>query len=105
MDLDNVYLATDVVVVPSEHEGFCYALLERAARECALICSDIPGPDAIVINKRNGILITPKNIDSLMVSMSELFNDREMTKKYGEQAYMIASEFERKKSCYIIVTT
>ena len=32
-----------------------------------------------------------------MVSMSELFNDREMTKKYGEQAYMIASEFERKK--------
>ncbi|EAC1762622.1 glycosyltransferase family 1 protein, partial [Escherichia coli] len=48
-------------------------------------------------NKRNGILITPKNIDSLMVSMSELFNDREMTKKYGEQAYMIASEFERKK--------
>ncbi|HCT7260895.1 TPA: glycosyltransferase family 4 protein [Escherichia coli] len=97
MDLDNVYLATDVVVVPSEHEGFCYALLEGAARECALICSDIPGPDAIVINKRNGILITPKNIDSLMVSMSELFNDREMTKKYGEQAYMIASEFERKK--------
>ncbi len=54
MDLDNVYLATDVVVVPSEHEGFCYALLEGAARECALICSDILGLTQLLLIKEMG---------------------------------------------------
>ena len=53
-DLSKYYLTSDVVLLPSMHEGFSYSLLEGAANGNALISSDIPGPDDLVLNGITG---------------------------------------------------
>jgi len=54
----NLFLGcADVFVLPSRIEGFPNALIEAMASECAIIASDIGGPNDI-ITKETGILVS-----------------------------------------------
>ena len=71
-DLSTYYLTSDVVLLPSMHEGFSYSLLEGAANGNALISSDIPGPDDLVLNGITGYRVEVGSCDSLKEAMIRL---------------------------------
>jgi N,N'-diacetylbacillosaminyl-diphospho-undecaprenol alpha-1,3-N-acetylgalactosaminyltransferase len=57
MDLRPLYAACDAVVLPSQHEGFGYSLLEGAAAAKPLIGSDIPGIRCAIRHNQTGLLV------------------------------------------------
>lgn len=95
-NLDEIYKISDIVILPSFHEGFGYALLEGAARGCCLIASKIPGPDEIVKEGENGFLVPPGDINALVNIMKWSDLNREVLAIMGEKSYLIARNFERK---------
>lgn len=60
---------TDVVVLPSYHEGLPKILLEGASMAKPIITTDIPGCREIVTNGENGILIPARNEKKLAEAM------------------------------------
>jgi N,N'-diacetylbacillosaminyl-diphospho-undecaprenol alpha-1,3-N-acetylgalactosaminyltransferase len=92
-DLRPYYAAADVVVLPSEHEGFGYSLLEGAALGCCLVASRIPGPDALVQDDENGYLI---DSDEHFASvLQRLAADQALRYRLGGAAKKMAEKFNR----------
>ena len=82
-DMRKCYAACDVVVLPSWHEGFPYALLEGAAAARALIGSDIPGIDSIISDRRNGLLVPPRSVEALIEALDTLKRDPALRRQFG----------------------
>lgn len=100
-DLRPYYAAADVVVLPSEHEGFGYSLLEGAAMGCSLVASRIPGPDAIVQENKSGYLIAAGDVDGLASVLLRLAENKALCCHLGENAQNGAKKFERNALCDI----
>lgn len=94
-DLRPYYAAADVVVLPSEHEGFGYALLEGAALGCCLVASRIPGPDTIVSDGINGFLVAVDDDDGLADVLRRLRDDVALCRTLGGNARRSALPFDR----------
>jgi len=97
LDLSSFYLDNDIVILPSWHEGFGYALLEGAAFGCAMIASKIPGPDSIVINNVNGSLIPARSQRGIEECILNYYNDRDMLLNHMKNAYIRSLDFEENK--------
>lgn len=95
VDLLPYYAAADVVVLPSEHEGFGYALLEGAAMECCLIASRIPGPDSIVVDGVNGFLVPLGDDASLEQCLKRLRDDKVLRRRMSTESRSVALRFSR----------
>jgi len=93
-DLSPFYLDNDIVILPSWHEGFGYALLEGAAFGCAMISSNIPGPDSIVIDNVNGTLISARSPKNIEASILKYYNNRELLRSHMKNAYTRSLDFK-----------
>lgn len=90
------YAACDVVVLPSFHEGLSYCLLEGAAAAKPLICSEIPGLDALVRDGYNGLLIGPGDTCALGEAICRLRDNADLRRQLGANARRTAEEkFDR----------
>ena len=95
MDLNPIYDIADIVVLPSFHEGFGYALLEGAAHGCALITSDIPGPDCLVFENINGALVRPNALIDLENKLNHFYCNKVELMIMGKNSYQISLGYER----------
>lgn len=66
------------IVLPSYREGLPLVLLEATALGLPMISFDIEtGPNEIIVDGRNGFLIQPYDLESMMKRIEELINDAE----------------------------
>lgn len=72
LDMRKLYCASDVVVLPSFHEGVSYTILEALACFRTVVATDIPGNSYIIKDKINGFLIPPGNWIILKKRIEEL---------------------------------
>jgi glycosyltransferase involved in cell wall biosynthesis len=71
----------DIAVIPTlGHEGTSLSLLEAMAAGCAVVCSNVGGMTNVVIDRYNGIMITP-NAANLQAAIGELVADPEMANR------------------------
>lgn len=68
------YQASNCVVLPSYHEGMSNVLLEAAATGRPVITSDIPGCREAVDPKLSGLLVKPRDADSLYKGIKEFLS-------------------------------
>lgn len=94
-DMKSLYQFAKVVVLPSYHEGFGYALLEGAAAKCALISSNIPGPDSIVVPGLTGDVFKVGDSFDLINLLQNFYLNPELVSKYSENAYIEACKYKR----------
>ncbi|MEC6909351.1 glycosyltransferase [Photobacterium piscicola] len=94
-DMENIYRQSNVVVLPSFHEGFGYALLEGAVHNCALIAANIPGPDSIVIDKITGELFDLSLNGSLSILLEKFSNNKRLVEFYAKNAYKESFKYKR----------
>lgn len=59
----------DCVVLPSYREGLPRTLLEANAMEVPVIATDVPGCRSVVSDGDNGLLCTPRSVESLRLAM------------------------------------
>ncbi len=97
--IDNMlefYAACDAVVLPSDHEGFPYSLLEAAAAGRISIGTDIPGIDCVIQHKQTGLLVPLDNSHALTEAILKVAAEPSLRMKLGQQAKArVKLEFDR----------
>lgn len=81
-----VYGSLDVFVLPSISEGFPMSLLEAAAYGIPCICTSAGGQKEIIENGKTGLIVPPKDPDSLARAMLWMANNYKEARKMGKAA-------------------
>jgi glycosyltransferase involved in cell wall biosynthesis len=77
-----------MLVLTSYREGMPLVLLEAKANKLPCISFDvITGPNEIILDKVNGVLIKPDETDAMARAINELINNEALRCSYSEHAY------------------
>lgn len=83
-----------IFVLPSRSEGFGLVLIEAATMSLPLISFDCPsGPNEIIQDGENGILVEPENTMLLAEAILQLIKDDDLRKRIGEKAFESSKGF------------
>lgn len=92
-NLDNIFEENHCVVLPSYREGLSHSLLTACSFAKALIVSNVPGCNELVIDNYNGFLCYKKNSNSLTNAMEKFINlSYEDKVEFGNRSRKIASK-------------
>lgn len=84
-DMPELYAASDVIVLPSWHEGMPRVLMEGAAMGKPLLATDVCGCREIVVPPRNGLLVPVRNPRALADAMITLARDPKLRAQLGRE--------------------
>ena len=85
-DMPSVYQAAHIACLPSYYrEGLPKVLLEAAACGRPLVTTDAPGCREVVQDGDNGILVTPRDAQSLARAMRKLIEDEKLRHAMGKR--------------------
>lgn len=88
--------ASDALVFPSYREGFPNVVLEAGAMGLPSIVTDINGSREIVVEGKNGVIVPPRDTDSLYAAMMRFVQQpRQVAQMAANAREMIASRFEK----------
>jgi glycosyltransferase involved in cell wall biosynthesis len=74
-DVEDLYLAWDIFVLPSHREGFPRAAMEAAASGLAIVASDIRGCREVVEHDKTGVLVPRQDAEALSTAIDALVRD------------------------------
>lgn len=83
---------SDIFLFATLHENLSNALLEALALGLSVIATNVGGNPEVVTNGYNGLLIAPKDSDSIVKSVSLLASDVNMRKRLGQNALKVVQE-------------
>ena len=84
--MEQIYRATDILVLCSHSEGLPFAILEAMSHGKAVIATDIKEIGGVVINGSTGLLVPPGNVDALAGAIVRLIEDPLLRKRLGSGA-------------------
>lgn len=88
----------NVFVLPTYFEGLPMSLLEAMAYKCTCIASEVGGIPQVIEDGVDGILISPKDKESLKHAIRKVVLDQEMQDRLGKAGRIkVEQEFELKK--------
>lgn len=88
--------ASDVFVFPSYREGFPNVVIEAGAMGLPSIVTDINGSREIIIDGKNGIIIPPRQSETLRQAMEIFVTDKDIAHNLSRDARsLIASRYEQ----------
>lgn len=86
-DIERIYRASDVFVMPSVREAFGMALVEAMASGLPCVATRIAGvTDAIVVDGRTGLLTPPRDTVVLAQAIQSLLADPDRAAEMGDRA-------------------
>ena len=95
-NMREVYLDSDIVVLPSWREGLSMSLLEAGSMECPIITTNVPGCRDIVENGISGLLVPKKDPLALELALDFLIKNREFGQYLGKNLRKkIIKEFDQ----------
>ena len=89
-DMVSVYQQASIICLPSYREGLAKSLIEGAACGCPLVASDIPGCQEVVENGLNGLLVPPRDVQTLADALLSVLSDKKLILKMGVESRKIA---------------
>lgn len=95
-DLLAYYAAADCCVLPSYREGFPNTVLEAGALGLPSVVTDINGSREIITEGQNGMIVPPRDAESLYRAMEQMMTDDNLRTAMASKArQMIADRFEQ----------
>jgi glycosyltransferase involved in cell wall biosynthesis/SAM-dependent methyltransferase len=86
--------ASDVLVLPSWHEGQPMAVLEAMGRGLCIVATDVGGIPDLLEDGTSGILVPPSDIEALSTALRKVITDAEVRHRLATGAFARArSEF------------
>ncbi len=79
-------ISTDIFVMPSYYESFGLAIAEAREAGCAIVASDVDGISQTLDGGKAGILVPPKDSDTLAATLSKLLADTNLLKEWKNRA-------------------
>lgn len=86
LDLAEILQIFDIYVLPSEWEGLPLALLEAMASGRSIIATNVGGIPRAIEHDKTGILVQPKDPESLAHWICYLLNNPQLRQSLGEKA-------------------
>lgn len=85
--------ASTVFVLPSYYrEGLPRSILEAMATGRAVVTTDLPGCRDPIVPGKNGLLIAPRSVDSLVAALTRFVESPKSASRMGREARRIAEE-------------
>jgi glycosyltransferase involved in cell wall biosynthesis len=85
-DIPEIMASLDIIVHPSyANEGVPQTLLQALAMEKAVVASDAGAIKEIIIDRKTGFLIEPRNSGQIAERVTEFFNNPELRSDFGKQ--------------------
>lgn len=91
-DVDRLYNAMDIFILPSHREGFPRAAMEAAAMGLPIIATDIRGCREVVTDGTNGILFPVGDVDALVGAIERLGSNHVLRSKMSKASMRLAAE-------------
>jgi glycosyltransferase involved in cell wall biosynthesis len=88
-DLPSYYQKSNIVIFPSviaadgDREGFGLVLVEALGCECALVVSDLPAMQDIIMDGKTALVVPQKNVKRLAERVNELLEDAALRESLG----------------------
>lgn len=89
--LHEALAAADVLVLPSWAEGLPNAMVEAMAAGLAVVVSAVGAIPEIITDRRSGMLVEPRNPESLERALGATLDDRELRESMAREGYRIAA--------------
>lgn len=89
--MENEYLISDIIVMPSENEAFPFVAIEALAYEKAVISTNVGGLPEIIKHNGTGLLVPYGDVQALAESIKRLLVDEDFSKKLaynGKQFFL-----------------
>lgn len=94
-NLNDIYNHANLSVLTSNNEGFNLALMESIAHGVPTIAYNAHyGAETMIDNGYNGYIVPLNNTAELAQKMIEILSNQEVAKKFSNNAYQKASEFD-----------
>lgn len=85
-DMEAVYAACDVFVLPSHREGLSRSAMEAAATGCALVLTDIRGCRELGAGGREALFVPPRAAGAVTSAVARLAGDARLRARLGDAA-------------------
>lgn len=96
--MPNYYSSSDVVVLPSLSENFPVVALEAMSSGKPVIASRVGGIPELVSNNKNGIIVSPGNVEQIVEALLRLLENPSLRNRMGNMGRKIIEEkFDWKK--------
>ncbi|MBN2725410.1 MAG: glycosyltransferase family 4 protein [Deltaproteobacteria bacterium] len=93
--IENEYLESSIFVLSSRYEGFGLVLIEAMSYGVPCVSFDCPcGPDEIIQDKIDGLLVPVENLTKLADELILLMNNRDLLIKMGKKAKENVTRFK-----------
>lgn len=92
-DIPDLLKACDMVVVPSESEGFCMAAVEASAVERPTVAFDCGGVSDVITHGSTGLLVPAGASDAFADAAAAMLLDADRRALYGRNASASAARF------------
>lgn len=105
-DLEALYGAFDIFVLPSHREGFPRAAMEAAASGLPVVASDIRGCRQVVEDGVNGVLVPVRDPARLAEAIRRVASDPDLRREMGEESARRAKvRFDEARVVDIVMST
>jgi glycosyltransferase involved in cell wall biosynthesis len=105
-DVERLYAAMDVFVLPSHREGFPRAAMEAAATGLPIVATDVRGCRQVVDDGVTGLLVPVRDPSRLAAAIAALGSDAELRRRMGAAAAEKArSSFDERRVVDIVLLT
>ena len=71
-----------IFVLPSVKEGLPYTIIEAMAAEVPVVATRVGGIPELIEHKKNGLLVEPRNVESLAGAIELLLHDHALSKQF-----------------------
>jgi len=92
-DVENIYGASDIVVVPSRGgEPFGLINIEAGAARKPVVATRDGGISEVIVDGENGFLVDPEDLEGLVRATERLIDDKALRQRMGERGRRIVEE-------------
>ena len=94
-DMQALYAASDIVVLPSWREGLSRALIEAAAMERPIVTTDVPGCRDVVDHGVSSLLVPLRDAPAIELAVRLLVENPDLARRFGKAARKkVVAEFQ-----------
>ncbi len=86
-----------IFVLATHREGLPLAILEAMAAGCAVVATDVPGVDELIIHGHTGFKVPHQDAQALAERLQSLLDNPEQAAKIAENGRCFAGQFNRER--------